>query len=46
MRQNFLHANNEDFDQTARMCSVQSDLSVRWARIAEGTFSHGVAHLL
>ena len=31
----FLHADNEDSDQTA-----QADLSLRWTHMSEGVFSH------
>ena len=31
----FLHANNEDIDQCA---DAQTDLSLRWAHMSEGTF--------
>ena len=33
----FFHADNEDSDQTA-----QNDLTLRWAHISDGTFSHAV----
>ena len=37
----FLHADNEDSDQTA-----QADLSLCWALMSEGTFSHVTAQIL
>ena len=39
----FLHANNEDSDQTA---NEQADLNLRWAHMSEGTFSDIWAHIV
>ena len=41
MKNEFLHADNVDWLDCA---DAQADLSLRWAHISEGAFSHLVAH--
>ena len=38
----FLHVNNEDWSE---FIDAQTNLSLRWAHMLEGTFSHVVVHL-
>ena len=44
MDPSFLHADNEDSDQTERM-DAQADLSLRWAHMSFRWFCHEAAQI-